>query len=198
MALLEQGIRTLIENEFISLLVFALVFTIVFAVERKMHLFAKKDDKESLNQAKKVHSLIALVFGILSVLPHYTMTGSKYDIVLWASKFLPQISLIAVTIIGVLLLLGIVGMNVTGGKAGNPLRLVFFFILLGIVLWMLFGTFGAITLPNWITPNIMAVVIVLAVFGFVVSFIMSDPDKKKNKKSFQENFDEFIEMQNKK
>jgi len=198
MAILEQGIRSLIENEIISLLVFALVFTIVFAVQRKMHLFAKKDDKKSLDGAKKVHSIIALVMGVLSVLPHYTMSGSKYDIVLWATKFLPQVSLVAVTILAVLILLGVIGMKVTGGTDGNPLRLGFFLLLLGIVIWLLFGTFGGVRLPYWLTPEIIAAVIALLVFGLVVSFIMSDPEAKKKRpdyKTFQQNFDDFVKFQ---
>jgi hypothetical protein len=202
MAILEQGIRTLIENEIISLIVFTFVFTIVFAVERKMHLFAKdpkKDEGKSLKNTKNVHTLIALVMAVLSVLPHYTMPGTKYDIVLWSTKFLPQVSLIVVTILGVLILLGVLGMKVAGGdKEGkNPLRLGFFLIILAIVIWLMFGIFGGIRLPNWLTPNIVAAVVALLVFGLVVSFIMRDSTDPTKKKGFQKNFDDFVKFQNK-
>src|SRR3989338_7097050 len=81
------------------LLPFILVFTIVFAVMQRTKI---------LGENKNYNVIIALVLGLLFVIPH--ITGSYplgYDPVAVMNQSLPSISLVAIASIMLLLLMGI-------------------------------------------------------------------------------------------
>ena len=105
------------------LLPFILVFTISYAVLGKTNM---------LGTNNRFNVIIALVLGLLFVIPHVTgQYPAGYDPVLIMNQSLPSISLVAVAIFSVLILLGIFG---GGGFVDNELlRGLFLLISLGIL-----------------------------------------------------------------
>ncbi len=97
------------------LLPFILVFTIVYAVMQKTKILGDK---------KNFNVIIALVLGLLFVVPH--ITGAYpigYDPVQVMNETLPSISLVAVAAIMLLLLMGIFGTDFS--KSAAPSLLLF-------------------------------------------------------------------------
>ena len=84
------------------MLPFLLIFVIIFAVLQKARILG--EDK------KKFNVIIALVMGLLVVIPHvlnyYPPNGDPVDIM---NQALPQVSLIAVAVIMLLILIGLFG-----------------------------------------------------------------------------------------
>jgi hypothetical protein len=172
--IIERGIQTLIENELITFLVFALVMAVVFGVLQNIKIFG------DAAETKKYNLVIAIVFGLLSVLPHYLWPGSQYDIIETLTKALPQTVLILIAVLGVLILLGLLGLDdiLHDAKLGW-LKIVAALVLLVAVIWIFLGATGTIwRLPYWLSPDMIAAIVALIVFGLVVSFIMKDDSPK--------------------
>lgn len=196
MSVIREGVLTLVQNGLIQIIIFALVFAIVFGVLRNVHLFAKS--KEDNDKVKPIHTIIALVMGVLTILPHYVSRGSPYDIVPIVQQAFPQISLVAIALIGVMVLLGIFGLKIGGGKDGNIFRPIIFIVLIGIVIWIFGGTVNFWNIPYWLTPDIIAMIVAIIVFGVVVSFVMGPTKKKDKEKELWNQFKDIIEEKNKK
>lgn len=170
-----QGIRTLINNGLVEILIFTLLFAIIFGILMNVHLFGEENDN-----GKKYNAVIALAMSALSILPHYVMRGSRYDLVTIVSNAIPQTMLVLVVILCVLILLGMFGWNM---DAFNPkdgesswLKPVVFMILIGIVGWIFFSASGHRRLPYWLSYDVMAIVVAVAVFGGIMYFIMGGKD----------------------
>ena len=182
--ILQQGLYELVRNGAVELLVFVLIFTLVFAILQKIELFAKKNDPASLKKARRVHILIAIALGVLTLVPRYT-GYQEYDVVSIIERSLPQISLVVVAIIGIILLLGLLNMKITG-TSKNPLRTLLFFITVGVVVWIFGGTANWFwRLPNWLNSEVAAIVIALLVFGIIVSYVMGEDTDKYSFKDFE-------------
>ena len=105
------------------LLPFVLVFTIVYAVMQKTKILGDK---------KNFNVIIALVLGLLFVVPH--ITGSYpigYDPVQVMNEALPSISLVAVAAIMLLLLMGIFGTDFS--KAAAPFIAIISMVFVGYI-----------------------------------------------------------------
>lgn len=174
MTIIQDGLRTLVQNGLIELLVFVLVFAIVFGVLQNIELFG-----DSSNETKKYNVLIALVFGALSVIPSIVAPGSRYDIIPIVKNALPQTMLVLVAILSIIILLGLFGMNKILDDH-NWVKPIVALITVGIIIYIFMGASGTIwRLPYWSTPDWIAVIIALLVFGLIVYFVMgpSDDDK---------------------
>jgi len=148
------------------LLPFILVFTIVFAVMQKSKI---------LGDNKNFNVIIALVLGLLFVIPH--MTGNYplgYDPVQVMNDALPSISLVSVAAIMLLLLMGIFGTGFSASAAP-----VIAIIAIGFVIYIFGASLRIWTGPydafSWWTPETTELMIVLMVFGIIVWFITKDP-----------------------
>lgn len=109
---------------------FLLIFTVVFAVLQKAHIFG--DDK-------KVHAIIALVVGLISVTNEFVMAK--------INAFLPNVSLLIVIILMFLLLLGSLAPGAVATIAGG-----WAMGIAGVfVLWALIADFVGpnVGLSNW-------------------------------------------------
>ncbi|MEK6940114.1 MAG: hypothetical protein AABX31_05285 [Nanoarchaeota archaeon] len=153
------------------LLPFILVFTIIYAVASKLPLF--KDNK---NYAV----VVALVLGLLFVVPHITGTYPLgYDPVQVMNESLPSISLVSVAAVMVLLLLGVFGKEFSKGAA--PLIAI---VSLGFVIYIFGASLrlwrGPYDVFYWWSSDVTELMIVLLIFGLVVWFIVKDPSKESN------------------
>ncbi|MBI4983514.1 hypothetical protein HZC32_02620, partial [Candidatus Woesearchaeota archaeon] len=148
------------------LLPFILVFTIVFAVMQKTKILGDK---------KNFNVIIALVLGLLFVVPH--LTGSYplgYDPVQVMNESLPSISLVSIAAIMLLLLMGIFG---TGfASAAAPIIAL---IAIGFVIYLFGAALRFWDSPSdtfyWWTSETTELVIIILIFGLVVWFITKEP-----------------------
>jgi len=159
------------------LLPFILVFTIIFAVLQKTKI---------LGDRKNFNVIIALVLGLLFVVPHITGNyPGGFDPVAVINEALPSISLVSVAAIMLLLLLGI--FSTTFARGAAPLIAV---AAIGFVLYI-FGSAldlwrGPYDLWNWWTAETTELVIIILVFGVVVWFITKEPGEGSGVKVLKE------------
>ena len=150
------------------LLPFLLVFTIVFAVTGFMPLFKSQ---------KNFRVIIALVLGLVFVVPHITGTYPLgYDPVQVMNDALPSISLVAIAAVMVLILLGVFGKDFS--KNAAPLVAV---VSVGFVIYIFGAALNLWTGPydlwSWWTDEVTELVIILLIFGLVIWFITRDPSE---------------------
>jgi hypothetical protein len=182
--IMQQGIRELLNNGAIELIIFTLIFVLIYGILRKMKFLAPKGG--SVDKVKPVHTIIALVMGAMSILPHHYSAWSNYDIVPIVVKSLPQISFVLVGVLCALILLGFFGLKM-GGRSGNPLRTFIFFASVVFIIFIFGSNMNWWRNPwsNIFTPDVVAVVIAVLVFALIISFIMGETKPKhKNLKSF--------------
>jgi phosphoglycerol transferase MdoB-like AlkP superfamily enzyme len=148
------------------LLPFILVFTIVYAVMQRTKI---------LGDNKNFNVIVALVLGLLFVVPHFTGTYPLgYDPVEVLNSALPSISLVAVAAIMLLMLLGIFGkrFSQTFAPAIAILSIGFVAYIFGASLNLWTGPYDAF---SWWTPQTTELLIIILVFGLIVWFITKEP-----------------------
>ncbi len=148
------------------LLPFILVFTIVYAIMRKTQILGDK---------KNFDVIIALVLGLLFVVPHIMGTYPiGYDPVHIVNESLPSIGLVAVAAIMLLLLMGIFGAKFAAGAA--PLiaiaAIIFVIYIFGASLRLWTGPYDVF---YWWSPAVTELIIVILIFGVIVWFITREP-----------------------
>lgn len=149
-----------------ALLPFLLIFTLVFAALQKTKIIGSGEKKFSL--------IIAFVLAFVTVLPHLTGTyPAGQDVVLIINTALPNISVVLVAILSILVLIGVfMPISFAGSMLGGVLTLS----ILGAVVFF-FGQAAGVweELPPFLSflndPDTQALVIILAIFGFVLWFI---------------------------
>ncbi|HIJ10580.1 TPA: hypothetical protein HA278_00855 [Candidatus Woesearchaeota archaeon] len=150
------------------LLPFILVFTIVYAVMKKTKL---------LGDQKNFHIIIALVLGLLFVVPHALGTYPLgYDPVDVLNNALPSISLVSIAAIMLLLLMGIFSTNFAAAAAP-----IIALVSIGFVIYI-FGSSlnlwgGPYDTFSWWTPAVTELMVAILIFGVIVWFITREPDK---------------------
>ncbi|RLE42757.1 hypothetical protein DRJ48_02825 [Candidatus Woesearchaeota archaeon] len=176
-----------------SLLPFLLVFAIVFAVLQQIELFGT--DK------KNIHFVLALVMGLLFVIPHVTNTyPSGADPVEIINRAIPQVGIVVIAVIMVLLIVGVFGAKLDVKE--SPLAMVVVLLAFGLVIYI-FGWaanwWGGASFPRWLgflgNPETRAMLIILAVFLLIVFFIIGGGTKESRaKKGFGNVLDWFKSM----
>lgn len=152
------------------LLPFLLVFTIVYAVLQRTKILG--EGKKNFNV------IIALVLGLVFVVPHITGTYPLgYDPVQVMNESLPSISLVAVAAIMLLILLGIFGANFSAAAAPiiGIISILFVAYIFGasLNLWR-----GPYDIFSWWTTDTTELMIIILIFGIIVWFITSEPSAK--------------------
>lgn len=149
------------------LLPFILVFTIVFAIMQKTKI---------LGDHKNFNVIIALVLGLMFVVPH--VTGNYplgYDPVQILNETLPSVSLVAVAAIMLLLLMGI--FSTAFSAAALPfiafLAIAFVVYIFGAALNLWRGPYDIF---YWWTPATTELMVTILVFGIIVYFITKKPE----------------------
>lgn len=154
------------------LLPFLLIFVVMFAILQKTKVLG--DDKKRFNM------VIALVMGLLVVIPHvlgvYPPNADVVDIMI---KSLPQISILVVAILMLLILIGLLGAEATWmGSSLSGWIAIAAFILIVIIFGGAAGWW-----QNWswyesfFGSNTIAVIIMLLVFAIIIWFVTKGEGK---------------------
>ncbi|MBW2963652.1 hypothetical protein KY306_02670 [Candidatus Woesearchaeota archaeon] len=150
---------------------FLLVFTLVFAVLQRIKLFG--EDKKSINV------VIAVIMGILTVVPHITGNYPQgYDPVLIINTLLPSVSILAVVIILILFLWGMFGGEWAGGSVPGIVILVIL-VIMGYIFGATVGWWAepSQTFGSWWGSNLSTLIIIILVFGAIFWFITGGEKK---------------------
>jgi amino acid transporter len=148
------------------LLPFVLAFTIIYAVTGVLPLFKGH---------KNFRVIIALSTSLIFVVPHIIGTYPLgYDPVQVLNETLPSISLIAISVVMLLILMGLFGAKFSAGAMP-----VLAAISIGFVVYV-FGSSlrwwdGPSTIFSWWSPEVTELMVILLVFGSVVYFIVKEP-----------------------
>ncbi len=139
------------------MLPFLLIFTVVFAVLQKAKIFGE--------DSKRFNVIIALVLGMVVVIPHILGTYPEgQDAVLIINSVLPNVALVLIAIIMVLLLSGVFGYEAKG--AGGAILIPAF----AVIIWLFGISAGWWANFSWfnIDPDTIAIVLVILVFGIII------------------------------
>ncbi|MFH1510328.1 MAG: hypothetical protein ABIF10_01450 [Candidatus Woesearchaeota archaeon] len=157
------------------LLPFLLVFTIIFAILQKTNVLGK--EKRNWN------TIVAMVIALLFVVPHImgTYPGNS-DPVEIVNKALPNVSIVIIAIVMFLILIGLMGGDVSWPGGSRISGIVAIAALIFII--AIFGHASGwwITWPRWLwwleDSQTQALVIVILVFGIIIWFITKDEKKE--------------------
>lgn len=155
------------------MLPFLLIFTVVFAVLQKAKIFGE--------DSKRFNVIIALVLGMVVVIPHIMGTYPEgKDAVLIINSALPNVALVLIAIIMVLLLSGVFGYEPKGAGTGT------LFLAFVVVIWIFGVSAGWWSDFSWfsIDPDTLAIILVLLVFGIIITIITSGEETFKPLKGF--------------
>jgi len=148
------------------LLPFLLIFVVMFAILQKTKILG--EDKKRFNM------VIALVMGLLVVVPHVLgMYPPNADIVEIIRQSLPQVSILVVAILMLLILIGLLGAEATW--MGSPLS-GWVAIVAAIIVLIIFGG-AAGWWRNWwwfdrfFGSDTIAVILMLLVFAIIIWFV---------------------------
>jgi len=156
------------------MLPFLLIFVVIFALMAKTRILG--EDK------KKYNLVVALVIGLLVVIPHvldlYPQGGDVVDIM---NTALPQVSLIAVAVIMLLILIGLFGGEAKwmGSSLSGWIAIVAFII----VLIIFGGAAGWWANWNWFDnffgEETVAIIVMVLIFAIIVWWITRGEGKEK-------------------
>ncbi len=111
------------------LLPFLLIFVIIYAILQKTKILGEG--------RKNLNTIVALVVGLLVVIPHVTgRFPANADPVIIINDALPQVSIVLVAVIFLLILIGVFGQD---------------YVMLGV------------TMPGWIT--LISLIVIILIFG---------------------------------
>ena len=160
------------------LLPFLLIFVIIFAILQKTKILG--EGRKNLNAA------VALVVGLLVVIPHVTgRFPPNQDPVLIINDALPQLSIVLVAIIFLLIMIGVFGQDYVMLGITMPGWIALFSVI--VILLIFGGAAGwwsqgfAQSLQDFFGTEGVAVVIMILVFGIIIAWVTSE--KKEEEKS---------------
>ncbi|MBU1111926.1 MAG: hypothetical protein ABIG93_00525 [archaeon] len=166
------------------LLPFLLVFTIVFAVMQRTKILGDK---------KQFNVVIAIILGLLFVVPHITGTYPLgYDPVEVMNNALPSISLLAIAAIMILLLMGIFSTDFS--KKAAPIIAI---VSIGFVIYIFGASLSLYRGPydvfGWWSTEITELIIIILIFGLLVWFITKEPSDKTQGSRLLKSFGDMFE-----
>jgi hypothetical protein len=160
------------------LLPFLLIFVIIFAILQKTKVLGE--------ERKNLNIIVALVVGLLVVIPHATgRFPPNSDPVVIINNSLPQLSIVLVAVIFLLVLIGAFGqdyvfLGVTMPGWITAFSLVVIIIIFGGSAGWWSGQFGN-NLERIFGTEAIAVAIMLLVFGIVIAWITSESKEKEDR-----------------
>jgi len=173
----EDFFRSLERVGFVDVLLpFLLIFTLIFAV---------LDKTKILGEAKRNMNVgIALIFALITVIPHVTGNfPAGYDPVAIINASLPSVSLVIVAVISLMILIGVfahdrmlLGLTAPGWVAFFSI-VVLIFIFGSAAGWFNTGFVG--WLEQIFGSDVLAVVIMILVFGIIIAFVTGGEERGK-------------------
>ena len=158
------------------LLPFLLIFTVIFAVLDKTKILG--EGKRNMNVG------IAMIFALIVVIPHVTGNfPAGYDPVQIINSALPSVSLVVIAVIALMILIGVfahdrVMLGVTApGWIGFLSVVTLVFIFGSSAGWWTSGVMD--WLDSIFGSDILAIVIMLLVFGIIIAFVTGGGETEK-------------------
>ena len=158
-------------------LVFLLVFTVIFAV---------LDKTKILGEAKKnMNVALALIFALMFVIPHVTGDYARlgYDPVKIIIRALPQVSLIVVAVIALMVLIGVFAHDRILLGLSAPGWIGLFSVIAIVVIFGGAAGWWTTGFVDWLENNfgkdILAIVIMILVFGIIIAFVTGGEERGK-------------------
>jgi len=158
------------------LLPFLLIFTILFSVLDKTKILG--EGKRNMNVG------IAVIFALLTVIPHVTGNfPAGYDPIEIINAALPSVSLVVIAVVALMILIGVfahdrlmLGMTAPGW-VGLFSIVVLVFIFGNAAGWWQTGFLG--WLDNIFGSDIIAIIIMILVFGIIIAFVTGGGEAEK-------------------
>ncbi|MBD3361570.1 hypothetical protein GF358_02130 [Candidatus Woesearchaeota archaeon] len=160
------------------LIPFVLIFTVLFAVMKKVHIFSEP----------KQQITIALAITLLVLIPHITGSVSpEYDVVQIINNSLPSVVLIIFVVLSAFILLGFVkGKEVALEDMATGVVAIVSLVLIGIIFARSAGYLQSSSWPHWLywldDPQLGALIIVILMFALIIWFITYESNDKKGLK----------------
>ena len=154
------------------ILPFVLIFTVVYAILRTSNIF----------DSDKANKIIAMVLGIIFVVPHMTgtyKTAFGFDPVEALLSAIPSVGFILIALVIFFILTGLLDLH----EAGNWRKAAAFVSLIALVYIFLLATntigpaSGYFSFIN--DPDLRTLIVVILVFALIVSFITSEEEAVK-------------------
>ncbi len=168
------------------LLPFLLIFVIVYAILQKTKILG--EGRKNLNAA------VALVVGLLVVIPHVTgRFPANADPVVIINAALPQLSIVLVAIVFLLVLLGVFGQDYVMLGVTMPGWVTLFSLIVILIIfgdaanWWASG-FNS-TLEDFFGTEIVAIIIMILVFGLIIAWVTHEPKEEKESLAKRIGFD---------
>lgn len=170
---------------------FMLMFSLIYAVLLKTKMFG---DPATDKQAKKIYTIIALGFGVMSIIPSFIPIEGVPNLVNIMKSSFPQVSVLLLVVLSIFLILGMFGTTIS--TEDNPILQTILIFLIGFVVVIFLR--GADVL-NANTPiigqllfgtgnqDLWNLIVALAVFGLVIWFVTKEDKKAGDKGTFGEN-----------
>ncbi|MBU0614785.1 MAG: hypothetical protein KJ601_01725 [Nanoarchaeota archaeon] len=154
------------------LLPFLLIFAVLFAILQKVKVFGER---------RNINAIVALVISLMTVIPHVTgWYDTQYDPVEILKSALPAVSIVVIAIVMLLVLIGIFGgeAHIFGLAAPNWIAIIsiltIVFIFGGAAGW--WGGYG--WFEGFFGSDAVAIIIMLLVFGVIISFVTGEGTKE--------------------
>lgn len=156
------------------LLPFVIIFAISFGVLDRMSIFKHENKKPN----RKVNSIISLVLAFTTVSAHVLgKFPSGLDPIQIMFNSIGNGLVVLVAFLIVMLIGGLLGIKLPGGdQAGLFKSLMVVFSILVIGYAMFSSTYGWY-MPFWIDSEVLNLVLILLVFGILISYITGDGSK---------------------
>lgn len=172
------------------ILPFLLIFTIIFAIMQKFKFLGEG--------RKNFNVMIALIIGLLVVVPHINGTyPPEKDVVVIMNEAIPNVSILLIAIIMLLLLVGIWGVEINWAGSSLPGVLAFLsFIAVALI-------FSNAVWPNWLWPDWLwwlrdsatqSTIVIILVFAVLIWFITKEPSKPEQSGLVHNFFNSFRDM----
>jgi len=174
---------------------FALVFTIVYGILRKIQIFGK-------DASNRFDLIIALVTGVAFVYPHVTGRYAAFGIadpVNIINQSIPQVGVIIIAIVMFLILIGLLGFK---GKFGalQQIMALLAVVVVGYIFLEAAGWFTSSTMLRFLSnnPDLQLFIVIILVLGGLLWFLGEDRSGGENGgKRFTKFLDTFIGDPNK-
>ena len=155
-----------------GILVFLLIFTVVFATLQKTKILGVG--------RKNFNAMIALIMGLLVIIPHITGNyPAGMDVVQIINEALPNVSMIAVAAIMLLLLVGLFGAESRwmGSSLSGWIAILAFIFIVGIFASAA-GLTGGFSAYDYIDEDTLLMIVIILIFGVIVWYITKEPGEE--------------------
>lgn len=177
---------TLVKYQIVEYIIpFLLVFSLVYAIMLKAKIFGDPSEKK---EAKRIYIVIALAFGIASIMPHYLKSIGQDpgipDLVDIIMQAFPQVSILLMVILSVFIVLGFMGAELKLMENGIGVGILLFLIAIVVFVFLRAGNLIGPQTPiignlfnSSNSQEIWSLITAISVFGLVVWFIVRDEKK---------------------